>query len=172
MQKRIVVRVVSGYLVIGFFLSTTLVYSYPLVPDPEITQGDLCAKNDPDFEKYAYQERIPYCQRNVNWSRREKIYDEYQIPSKCRHRYTIDHFIPLSLGGSNADTNLWPEHVLVKATRPLLEQELYFAIEQGEINQKEAIGIIVREKTKEKQRDMSQSPALELDHTKVKDECD
>ncbi len=151
MQNKIVVRVVSACLVVVFFLSVNLAFSYPLTPDPEMTQGDLCTKNDPDFSRYEYQERIPYCERNVSWRRREKIYDEYNIPSDCRHRYTIDHFIPLALGGSNADINLWPEHVLVKATRPLLEQELYLELEQGKISQEEAIDIIVEEKTKEKQ---------------------
>ncbi|HLD74355.1 MAG TPA: hypothetical protein VJB34_05590 [Bdellovibrionota bacterium] len=140
---------VAGWVVVGLFLSINLAFSYPLTPDPEMTQGDLCTKDDPDFEKYEYQEKIPYCERNVSFSRREKIYDEYKIPYDCRHRYTIDHLIPLSLGGSNADINLWPEHVLVKAQRPLLEYELYLALERGEISQKDAIDIVVNEKTKE-----------------------
>ena len=163
MQHRIVVYVTRTCLVIGFFLSVNLAFSYPLIPDPEMTEGDLCTENDPDFTKYVYQENIPYCQRNVSRSRREKIYDQYDIPSDCRHRYTIDHFIPLSLGGSNADINLWPEHVLVKATRPYLEQELYLALERGEINQEEAIDIIVRKKTKENQSIIS---------TKIQGNCD
>ncbi len=163
MQNRIVVCVVGAYLVIGFFLSINPAFSFPWVPDPEMTQGDLCSKNDPDFEKYEYQEKIPRCQRNVSSSRREKIYDKYNISPDCRHRYTVDHFIPLALGGNNADINLWPEHVLVKATRPLLELELYLALEHGEINQEEAIDIVVREKTKENKS---------IKSTKNKDECD
>lgn len=141
--------------VVVFLGSLNLAFSYPLIPDPEITHGDLCTENNPDFAAHKYQENIPYCQRNVSLSRREKIYDEYHIPADCRHRYTIDHFIPLSLGGSNADINLWPEHVLVKATRPLLEQELYLELEHGKISQKEAIGTIIREKTKEQQSILS-----------------
>ena len=163
MQNRVVVYVAGICLVVGFFLSVNLAFSYPLTPDPEMTQGDLCTKRDPDFSRYEYREKIPYCERNVSWRRREKIYAEYNIPYNCRHRYTIDHFIPLSLGGSNADINLWPEHVLVKATRPLLEQELYLALEQGKINQEGAIDIIVKEKTKEKQI---------LIDKKNRDECD
>src|SRR3989344_8391636 len=154
---------VAGWVVVGLFLSINLAFSYPLTPDPEMTQGDLCTKDDPDFEKYEYQEKIPYCERNVSFSRREKIYDEYKIPSDCRHRYTIDHLIPLALGGSNADINLWPEHVLVKATRPQLEEELYLALKQGDINQEEAIDIIVRKKTKENQSIIS---------TKIQGNCD
>jgi len=53
----------------------------------------------------------------------------------------------------------------VKATRRQLEQELYFALEEGEIRQKEAIEIIVKEKTKEKQFIINKNK-------KAKDECD
>lgn len=124
--------------------------AYPVVPDPVKTQGDFCDEKDPDFTQYRYQEQIPYCRRNVTWFRREQIYDLYQVPDACRHRYTVDHFIPLALGGNNDDVNLWPEHVHVKATRPYLEQELFLAMDRGEITQKEAVEIIVKEKTKHK----------------------
>ncbi|MBI4041496.1 MAG: hypothetical protein HY390_06495 [Deltaproteobacteria bacterium] len=151
MQNRVVVAIVKACFVIAFSLTVTLAFSYPLIPDPEITQGDLCTEDNPDFAKYRYQENIPYCQRNVSKARREKIYEKYNIPSHCRYLYTIDHFIPLSIGGSNADQNLWPEHVLVKATRPKLEEEIYLALAQGELNQQEAIDIIIKEKTTEQQ---------------------
>lgn len=132
-------------------LGANSAFSYPLIPDPQLTEGELCTIDDPDFSHYRYEEQIPYCFRNVSWDRREDIYDDYNIPSECRHRYTIDHFIPLSLGGDNLDINLWPEHVLVKATRPDLERELYVALKEGTLTQQEAIDIIVSEKTNEKQ---------------------
>ncbi len=164
MRNKSVVDVVLTCFVIIFLFSIKPVLShYPLVPDPGMTQGDLCTVNDSDFSRYRYQENIPYCYRNVSWERRSKIYDNYNIPASCRHRYTIDHFIPLSLGGNNSDENLWPEHVLVKATRARLEQELYLALEFGEMSQKEAIGIIVRAKTREKQIAI---------HSKIENECD
>lgn len=131
-------------------LSSPESLAYPIIPDPEKTQGDLCHEEDPDFSQYRYQEKIPYCRRNVTWFRKEQIYNLYQVPESCRHRYTVDHFIPLALGGNNDDVNLWPEHVHVKATRPYLEQELFLAMDRGEISQKEAVEIIVKEKTKHK----------------------
>jgi hypothetical protein len=118
------------------------------VPRQDLTYGRLCSVRNPDFESYRYTERIPYCERNVSKEQREKIYNRYRIPVSCRGRYTIDHFIPLSIGGDNSDANLWPEHKLVKATRPQLEQELYLALSWGRIAQKNAIELIVREKTK------------------------
>lgn len=120
--------------------------SYPLAPDPQRTPGELCSEEDPDFETYRYAERIPYCVRNVSYSRRQDIYDMYGIPEKCRSQYTVDHFIPLALGGNNSDSNLWPEHKSVKNARYDLEMDLFWALERGELTQEEAIEIVVTEK--------------------------
>ncbi len=128
--------------------------AFPLIPDPEMTYGDLCDTRDRDFQNYRYGQRIAYCKRNVSKRQKERIYDEYGIPQKCRRRYTIDHFIPLSIGGSNADENLWPEHVKVKSTRPDLEEDVFEALRDGEITQKDAVEIIVKEKTSVKRISM------------------
>ena len=121
-------------------------YNYPEKPNPEVTMGDLCNTTNPDFAGYRYAEKIAYCARNVTWERKKKIYDEYGVPENCRKQYTIDHFIPLALGGSNEEVNLWPEHKNVKATRQSLEQELFEKISRGEITQLAAIKVIKRAK--------------------------
>lgn len=141
-------RFVKLVIVWAVISSSVFVYSYPLVPRQDLTTGRLCSVRDPDFEDYRYTERIPYCERNVSREQKDKIYNLYRIPVNCRGRYTIDHFIPLSIGGDNSDVNLWPEHKLVKATRSQLEQELFLALSRGRITQKNAIELIVREKTK------------------------
>ena len=135
-------------LVLGFIISLlpATTWSYPLTPDPEVTPSELCTTSDPHFERYRYDEAIPYCQRKVSSSQKRRIYGIYGIPNECRNRYTIDHLIPLSLGGNNSDENLWPEHKLVKATRPNLELELFYALENGELTQDEVVTIIVDEK--------------------------
>lgn len=130
------------------FLNSQVTYSYPSRPNPEETQGELCSQSNSDFKEFRYKEQIPYCIRNVDSQKKSQIYDAYQIPIECRYRYTIDHFIPLSIGGSNSDSNLWPEHKLVKATRPNLEVELYNSLKDGSITQVEAIKIIKKEKIK------------------------
>jgi hypothetical protein len=122
--------------------------AFPVVPDPDLTQGDLCSRSDRDFTHLRYKQQIPYCERNVDYDRRSEIYEAYKINPKCRHRFTIDHFIPLSIGGNNSDQNLWPEHKLVKETRPYLEEEVFKAVQSGQMNQAEAIRIITEEKTK------------------------
>lgn len=135
--------------IVGIVLSfSALTYSYPLVPRQDLTYGQLCTERSPDFRSYRYAERIPYCERNVTVEQKNMIYNQYRIPTNCRNRYTIDHFIPLSIGGDNSDANLWPEHKIVKATRPRLEQELFEALSGSRITQKQAVELIVREKTK------------------------
>ena len=140
------------------------VQAFPTKPNPVETTGELCNPTDPDFSELRYQEKIPYCKRNVEYSKRQEIYDAYRIPAKCRHRYTIDHFIPLSVGGSNDDKNLWPEHKLVKATRPNLELETYEALKAGKISQSDAIQKIVKVKTEMKHS--------QITNKSFNDECD
>ncbi len=47
--------------------------------------------------------------RKVSTKTKSKVYSEYKVSKKDRSKYTIDHLIPLELGGSNALANLWPE---------------------------------------------------------------
>ena len=124
------------------FLAFQPILAFPTRPSPNETSGDLCTTNNPDFVEYRYEEQIPYCVRNVDIVKKKQIYELYKIPTECRHRYTVDHFIPLALGGSNDELNLWPEHKLVKATRPNLELDLYYRIKNSEIKQLDAIDII------------------------------
>jgi hypothetical protein len=127
-------------------LFSSIAFSFPLAPDTNQTTGDLCTRSNPDFKEYRYGEQIPYCERNVSSGLKARIYADYGVPAKCKSRYTIDHFIPLALGGSNEYENLWPEHKLVKATRPNLETELYWQIRNGRITQQQAIDIITEAK--------------------------
>ena len=126
----------------------------PVTPDVEKTPGDLCSEDDKDFLEHRYSEKMPYCVRKVAQWQKDRIYKQYNIPEKCRHRYTVDHLVPLAVGGNNAFENLWPEHVLVKKTRQELEQELYLEVDKGLMKSKEARDIIFRAKI-ELQLDLS-----------------
>lgn len=119
---------------------------FPVKPNPEVTQGDFCTPKDKDFVEYRYKEKIPYCIRNVSRYTKEEVYDMYGVPEKCRTEYTVDHYIPLSMGGSNQVVNLWPEHKLVKATRQNLEMEVYTELRNGRISQAEAVEIVTQAK--------------------------
>ncbi len=116
-------------------------------PNPKVTTGIVCTTEDPDFDRHRYPERIAYCRRNVHSWTKDAIYLLYGIPERCHRYYTIDHFIPLSIGGSNDPRNLWPEHKKVKATRRGLEMDLYRALSAGEITQADAIRIVTDAKT-------------------------
>lgn len=126
----------------------------PVNPDLEKTPGDFCTPKDKDFLEYRYKEKMPYCDRNVDGWQKDRIYKLYNIPEKCRHRYTVDHLVPLAVGGNNAFENLWPEHVLVKKTRQELEQKLYLEVLKGLKKSDEAVEIILKAKL-ELQLDLS-----------------
>jgi len=121
-------------------------YGYPMVPEDDFTTGSLCTEEDTDFEEYRYEEEIPYCERRVSASLKARIYAEYKIPKTEWQDYTIDHFIPLSLGGTNHSNNLWPENKAVKALRPGLEMELFIALRDGKISQKQAVDTVIEKK--------------------------
>ena len=122
-------------------------FAIPVVPNEAKTPGSFCSEEDKDFREFRYEEKIPYCERNVAGWIKNRIYGIYKVPAECRDRYTIDHKIPLALGGSNSMENLWPEHVLVKATRQDLEDALYRQVNHGDITVEEAVEIILKAKT-------------------------
>jgi hypothetical protein len=130
----------------GFEVGFLQQLEFPFVPDATMTTGSVCNESDPDFERRRYEERIPYCKRNVSGGLKKQIYRKYQVPAHCQSEYTIDHFIPLAIGGTNRADNLWPEHKSIKALRQDLEWELYKKMDQGKISQQNAIQIIVQSK--------------------------
>jgi len=132
-----------GLILTGSFATAA---NFPVKPNPEMTQGDYCNAQDPDFVDYRYEDKVPYCARNVSYWTKKEIYDHYNVPEKCRTEYTVDHFIPLFMGGSNHVANLWPEHKLVKATRQNLEMELYTEMKNGRMTQAQALEIITQAK--------------------------
>lgn len=63
--------------------------------------------------------------RRVSDSRKRAIFAEYGYPYPgidSRDDWEVDHLIPLSLGGTNDSTNLWPERPFQDKDR--LESEL------------------------------------------------
>lgn len=115
-------------------------------PDPKMTPGSFCDPNAPEFREYRFGTNIPVCNRDVPRSRKSAIYDAYKIPPSERSEYTIDHFYPLSLGGSNEVSNLWPQHKDVGT--PEVEYKLYEMARDGIISQEDAIWILKHIKIK------------------------
>jgi hypothetical protein len=139
-------KAISTFLALVLFLSTFSFAGdqFPTGPNPQMTPGSLCA--NPSNKRY--KENIPYCERNVSTSEKKQIiknYDEelgYKIRQMNRQDFKIDHFIPLSIGGSNSQDNLWPQHKSVYGITDPLEQEVFNKISEGRITQSEAIRVI------------------------------
>lgn len=132
--------------ILVLLLLPALALGYPMTPDKGASPGERCTDENDDFSEYRYPERIAYCERNVSNSRKRTIYDRYHIPQAERTEYTIDHIIPLSIGGDNEETNLWPEHKRVKALRPHLEEQLYRALRDGKMSQDDAVEKVLEAK--------------------------
>lgn len=62
--------------------------------DPSATSAAVCA---PGYAKHH---------RRVSKHMRERVYDRDGVPKGQRRGWTIDHIIPLELGGTNALSNL------------------------------------------------------------------
>ena len=109
------VRVLARSLIVATLLAAPLLLggahaqSWPLYPDPTLTPGDFfpdVTAADVCTPGYAT------AARHVTKSERDAVFAEYGDPQDSSE-YTLDHFIPLNLGGSDAVTNLWPEPVAV-----------------------------------------------------------
>lgn len=114
---------------------------YLLVPP---THGRLCSSSDIDFDGYRYQENISHCNRNVTTERKDAICQRDGVED--RSEFTVDHIVPLSLGGDNSDENLWCQHHSLAVTH--LEQQMYLALSRCEITQQEAIATVLNAKFK------------------------
>lgn len=117
---------------------------YPTGPNPQSTPGSLCQNS----AVRRYPENITYCERNVSTQTKNdliKMYDDrfgFHIRQMNRGDFKIDHFIPLSIGGSNSKDNLWPQHKSVYKVTDPLEQVLSDKIRDARITQAEAVRVI------------------------------
>lgn len=117
---------------------------FPVGPNPQTTPGSLCQ----DSSIHRYPENIDYCERDVSTKTKKeliKMYDErfgYRIGQMNREDFKIDHFIPLSIGGSNSKNNLWPQHKSIYKVTDPLEHLLSEKISDGLITQDEAVRVI------------------------------
>jgi hypothetical protein len=118
--------------------------AYPIYPQPSLTPGALCTTPT----RYRYPERIPYCERDVNSETKDRVvkkYDTtfgYRVGSIGRQNFKIDHYIPLCMGGSNAEQNLWPQHPTVYAITDPIEPLLCEKMSKGILSQNEAVRLI------------------------------
>ena len=126
------------------FAFTTYKAEFPKGPVAEMTPGSFCDRPD----EYRYEERIPYCERDVDSSLKKDIFNEYRLngyrlnPNE-RSSYKIDHLIPLCAGGSNYENNLWPQHKSVYDLTDPLETIGCEKLKEGRIKQARLVKMIL-----------------------------
>jgi hypothetical protein len=101
-------------------------------PDSAFTPGDIVVHDIHDLPATTRDVR------DVTKADATAIFDEYHVPDGNRNGtdFEIDHFVPLSLGGSNVHKNLWPQtrdrSVEWNAwEKDKLEQKLYHLVHNG-----------------------------------------
>lgn len=147
----------SLFFILIVFAFNALALDYPKGPHAELTPGSLCDRPD----TYRYAEQIPYCERDVSSQLKNEIFDNYRnqlgftLDPKTRSSYKIDHFFPLCAGGSNEETNLWPQHISVYTITDPLEGVGCEKLKAGKILQKNLITLIKRAKL-----NLSEAPAI------------
>lgn len=109
------------------------------MPDPQLTPGDLCSDSDPNFDGYRYPEQIAHCRRNVSRQEKLQIGERYGVDSSAFSAYEFDHLIPLSIGGSDAPENIWPQPLDDARDKDQLEETLYLAVRDGQTSQSDAV---------------------------------
>lgn len=117
--------------------------NFPDGPDLRRTPGALCENSN----TFRYPAKIRYCKRDVESKLKNRIiadYDsqfKYDIQKMPRGDFKIDHFIPLSIGGSNDESNLWPQHKSIYKYSDPIESLLANLIACDKISQDEAIRV-------------------------------
>jgi hypothetical protein len=116
---------------------------FPMGPDATQTPGALCTHPD----SHRYPEQIAYCERNVSSELKRSLFEKYdQMGFRTRDLprmdFKIDHYIPLCMGGSNEEANLWPQHKSVYAITDPLEPVLCEKMADGHLKQARAVEYI------------------------------
>ncbi len=132
------------FLVLNLIAANAFSIDFPKSPDLKVTPGTLCDQPT----EYRYPENINYCERDVSSEQKGMIFEKYRrqlgytLNLQNRSDYKIDHFIPLCAGGSNYDSNLWPQHKTVFNLTDPLESLGCEKLKDGVITQKELVSLI------------------------------
>lgn len=116
----------------------------PLAPDLKMTPGKLC--DEPVRRRYP--ENIKYCDRGVGRDGKDQVFVQYESRGQLRHNhdgsdeFKVDHLIPLCVGGSNDQVNLWPQHKSIGEFTDPVEPRICALMAQGKMKQADAVKII------------------------------
>lgn len=143
-----------------FLLLSFPVHSAKFVKTPyiDINPGHICTPQDKDFDRYRYNENMPYCKRNVSTRTKNELCKTYGVKTQEERRkdYTVDHIIPLSLGGSNNIKNLWCQYRGIYTG--YIEFDYYRKVSGGDMRQAEAVAALLIHKHNPKGKDHVPQP--------------
>ncbi|KAI8911014.1 hypothetical protein EDD86DRAFT_131674 [Gorgonomyces haynaldii] len=112
--------------------------------NPTWTPGCLCTPSDKHFDSLAYPGQVPKCTRSVSASQKAQVAKPYGVPKSDWPNYEFDHFIPLAIGGSNDQDNIWPQaEAGGSLDKDKIENAAYQQLKKGQITQKEAVQMIL-----------------------------
>ncbi len=94
------------------------------LPIASMTPGAVASSDPAVVCAYGYAA----AHRDVPYSVRDRVYDEYGIPRGHRRGLRIDHLIPLETGGSNEVRNLWPQTYAESRQKDEVENALHEAV--------------------------------------------
>ncbi|HZZ21119.1 MAG TPA: hypothetical protein VFE60_00345 [Roseiarcus sp.] len=75
-----------------------------VIPDPTLTPGAVRTTDVREICAHGTK-----ALRHWSRERDDRIKAEYALPAGGHPDFEIDHLVPLGIGGSDADANLWPE---------------------------------------------------------------
>ena len=74
------------------------------LPDPALTPGAIETSDIGFICSHITKDR-----RRVSKGKKNRVFAAYGIEQADRSLYNVDHLVPLDIGGSNEERNLWPQ---------------------------------------------------------------
>ena len=118
------------FITVFFMLDANAYLMFPPFP------GSLCYASNAHFDGFRYGEQIAHCRRAVSSSQKDRVCRRDGVAFRTSD-FQVDHIIPLALGGSNRDDNLWCQHISLNVTRQ--EYATYIKLRNGELSQVHSI---------------------------------
>ena len=108
---------------------------------PQPPAGKLCVRESPDFDHLGPM-LGPICRDNVSQQLRDQVLANYHITSTEARFYTVMHYFPLEIGGSNDIENLWPLPIDVAVKWNIFIKDLVKAYTEGSMEHMEVMARI------------------------------